>query len=50
MTEDFFLIILGNFICPVMVYIVCEKVKNHSSKKLGGGKKSGIPSHKKRRN
>ncbi|WP_270839481.1 hypothetical protein [Peptacetobacter hiranonis] len=32
MKEELFLVILGNFICPLLVYFLTEKLKNHSSK------------------
>lgn len=32
MKEEIFLIVLGNLICPIRVYLITEKLKNHSSK------------------
>ncbi|WP_174919199.1 hypothetical protein [Peptacetobacter hominis] len=43
MTEEFFLIIFVNIVCPVLVYIICEKIKTHSSI---GSRKSGQSSEK----
>lgn len=47
MTEEFFLIIFVNIVCPVLVHIICEKIKNHSSI---GSRKSGQSSERRQIN
>lgn len=41
MKEEIFLIVLENLICPIQVYLITEKLKNHlSSASRKGGKVS----------
>ena len=45
MKEEIFLIVLGNLICPIRVYLITEKLKNHSSKS-GNGESGNSSSEK----
>ena len=48
MKEEIFLIVLGNLICPLLVYIITEILKNHSSK--FGDSESGNNSSSEKKN
>ena len=49
MKEEIFLVILGNFICPLLIYFITEKLKNHSSK-YGNGESGNVSSSDKEEN